>query len=280
MTAPRLETIALRAVAGVVVVYALGLSVVMLHLVRYGVYNPGLVQPQYLLTGIWVLVPLVVIGFIATAVTALVLRPNQAQRGGEARSTGSFVRPRDMVIGVLGVTLGMLALAVFFLEFVSDRSSEDAGASFGAGELLFVGVVVLGFLAAMAWGVGIALFARTAQTTDMLYRGLGLGLAIAALIAYIGYFTDVIYPRIPSAAGGGAPTAVQMVLKADSSPTTFGSVLRGLPTEAACRHRLLFANAQNFIIVDPRDSNNGIEISRDLVAAMRTVTGRVEPCAR
>jgi hypothetical protein len=185
-----------------------------------------------------------------------------------------------MVMGVLGVTLGMLVMALFLLAFVNARAGEDLADALSFGELLLVGVVTLGFLLALGGGVWLASYARTADSADANYRLLGTILAVTSLIAYLGYFTDAIYPRIPSAAGGGAPTPVHLVMKSDSSPGLLGSVMRGLPTDAACRHRLLFADQQEYIIVDPRDSTNGVEVSRDLVAAVRTVTGRVEPCAR
>ena len=125
-----------------------------------------------------------------------------------------------------------------------------------------------------------ARFARTDQPADTPYRVLGWSLALAAGIGYVGYFTNSVFPRVPAAAGGGAPTAVHILMRSDSAPMGLAAAIRGLPQDAACRHRLLFATQDAYIVVDPRDSTNAIEISRDLVAAMRSVTGRVEPCAR
>jgi hypothetical protein len=266
----------------VAVVYVVGLAVVSLHLSRYGVFGLSLAQADYLLAGVWALVPLVVVGTIAGVVTALVLQEQAAHTGagGVVRGSGSFSKRRDMVIGVLAVTLGMVLMALYLTSFVGGRSAEDMIEPFGAGELLAIGVATLGFLLAVALGTGVALFARSQHPVDVPYRVLGVMLAVTALIAYIGYFTDTVYPRIPSAVGGGAPTAVHMVMKSDSTPGMLASVMRGLANEAACRHRLLFANNTEYIIVDPRDSTNGIEVGRELVAAVRTVTGRVEPCAR
>jgi len=276
----RLEGFARRAVALLAMVYVVGLAVVTLHLARYGVFGVGLAEGQYLLAGIWALVPLVVVGFLVSVATALVLHERAGRAaGGAARVSGSFAKRRDMVIGVLGVTLGMLLMTLFLLSFAGARSADDLAQAFTLGELIVAALVTLGFVAAFAWGVGMTMLARSAESVDAPYRMLGIMLAATALIAYIGYFTDTIYPRIPSAVGGGAPTAVHMVMKSDSSPGTLGSVMRGLATDAACRHRLLFANGNEYIIVDPRDSTNGIEVARELVAAVRTVTGRVEPCA-
>jgi hypothetical protein len=275
----RLEATARRILAFLAVAYVVGLAVITLHLARYGVFGLDLVQAEYLLAGVWALVPLVVVGFLGGVVIALVLQ-ERASRGstGGPRMSGSFGSRRDMVLGVLAVTLGMVIMAIFLLSFVSGRTDEDMVA-FSLSDLFMIGLATLGFLAAAALGSGIAMFARSTQSVDVPYRWLGVMLAITASMAYLGYFTDTVFPRIPSAVGGGAPTAVHMVMKTDSAPGMLTSVLRGLANEAACRHRLLFANGSEYIIVDPRDSTNGIEVSRDLVAAVRTVTGRVEPCA-
>jgi hypothetical protein len=184
-----------------------------------------------------------------------------------------------MVVGVLGATIGILGIARYFLGFLGERS-EDISSPLQFGDVLVTGLAVLGFVAAIAWGTGIARYARTDQPADMPYRVLGWSLALAAGVGYVGYFTSSIFPRVPAAAGGGAPTAVHMVMRADSAPGTLASAMRGLAQDAACRHKLLFATRDAYIVVDPRDSTNAIEISRDLVAAVRSVTGRVEPCAR
>ena len=275
-----LEGFARRAIAMLAVVYVAGLAVVTLHLARYGVFGVGLAEARYLMAGVWASVPVVVVAFIIGVGVALVMHRRETRAVGvPPRSSGSFTTRRDMVVSVLGVTLGMLIMALSLLAFVGARSNEDMNGSLSFADLLLAGVVTLGFVAAFGWGVGVTMYARSAEFADAPYRALGVMLAITSLIAYLGYFTDAIYPRIPSAVGGGAPTAVHMVMKSDSSPGLLGSVMRGLPTDVVCRHRLLFADREEYIIVDPRDSTNGVEVARDLVAAVRTVTGRVEPCA-
>jgi hypothetical protein len=269
-------------VAGVAAgVYLMGVAVVSLHLARYGVGGMGLFQAEYLLAGVMATVPLVIVAFLVAVVVALLQRQMAARvPGGVPRASGSFVKRRDVVVGVLGATIGMLATARFFATFVGHRFAEDVTAPLSVGELTVIGFVVLGFVAALAWGVGLARYARTDDPGDLPYRILGIGLTVVALLGYIGYFTDSLYPRIPAAAGGGAPTAVHLLMTSDSTPGALGSALRGVPAGPVCRHRLLFAGEEAYVIVDPRDSTNGIAVARDLVAAVRTVTGRVEPCAR
>jgi hypothetical protein len=261
-------------------VYVTGLAVVTLHLARYGVAHIGLAQTQFVLAGVMALVPIVGVSFIVAVVVAL-LQHEMAGKApaGVPRASGSFVKRRDMVVGVLSATIGILAIARFLLGFMSDRISEDITTPLSFGEVMVIGLATLGFVTAIALGAGIARYARTDQPGDTPYRVLGWSLAMAAVIGYIGYFTNDVFPRVPAAAGGGAPTAVHIVMKSDSEPVGLAAAMRGLPQDAACRHRLLFTTRDAFIIVDPRDSTNGIEISRDQVAAVRTVTGRVEPCA-
>ncbi len=261
-------------------VYVMGVAVVSLHLARYGVGGMGLFQAEYLLAGVMAMVPLVVVAFLVAVVVALLQRQLVRVPGGIPRASGSFVKRRDVVVGVLGATIGMLATARFFATFVGTRFAEDVTAPLSVAELTVIGLVVLGFVAALAWGVGLARYARTDDPGDLPYRILGIGLAVVALLGYVGYFTDSVYPRIPAAAGGGAPTAVHLLMTSDSAPGALGSALRGVPAGLVCRHRLLFAGEEAYVIVDPRDSTNGIAVARDLVAAVRTVTGRVEPCAR
>lgn len=261
--------------------YLVGLAVVSLHLARYGIGGIGLFQTEYLLAGVMATVPLVLVAFLVAVVVALLQRQLAARTpGGIPRASGSFVKRRDVVVGVLGATIGMLATARFFVTFVGQRFAEDVTTPLSVGELMVIGLVVLGFVAALAWGVGLARYARTDEPADLPYRVLGIGLTVVALLGYIGYFTDSVYPRIPAAAGGGAPTAVHLLMTSDSTPGALGAALRGVPAGPVCRHRLLFAGEEAYVIVDPRDSTNGIAVARDLVAAVRTVTGRVEPCAR
>jgi len=266
-------------VAGLGGVYAIGLTVVTLHLAKYGIANVGVLQAQFIMAGVMALIPIVAVAFIVAVVVALLQHELSGRAPAGVRASGSFVKRRDMVVGVLGATIGILGIARFFLGFVAKRS-EDIAAPLQFGNLLIIGLAVLGFVTAIAWGVGIARYARTDQPGDTPYRVLGWSLALAAGIGYVGYFTDSVFPRVPAAAGGGAPTAVHILMRSDSAPMGLAAAIRGLPQDAACRHRLLFATQDAYIVVDPRDSTNAIEISRDLVAAMRSVTGRVEPCAR
>jgi hypothetical protein len=260
--------------------YVVGLCVVTLHLARYGVSGAGLVQAQYVLTGVLAAAPLVAVVTVAAIVVALALHESRDAALPGQRPSGRFTgRPR-FVLGVLGGTVGMVGLAAFFLSFVGDRFADDVTAPFSLGEVLVIAMIVLGFAFAIGWGALIVSLAPPGGRTTAPSTALGLVLAVAATLGYLGYFTSTIYPRVPAAAGGGAPTPVHIVLKSDSAPGSLTTVLRGLPFDAVCRHRLLYATPASVIIVDPRDSTNGIAISRELVAAVRAVTGRVEPCAR
>jgi hypothetical protein len=276
----RPQVVVKAVVAAATLVYVIGLAVVTLHLAKYGIANVGLVQAQFVPAGVMALVPIVAVAFLVAVVVALMQHELSGRFAtGVPRASGSFVKRRDMVVGVLGAIIGILGIARFFFGFVGARS-DDVTAPLSVGEILIVGLAVLGFVAAIAWGVGIARYARTEQPADMPYRVLGWSLALAGVIGYIGYFTSSVFPRVPAAAGGGAPTAVHIVMRSDSEPVSLAAAMRGLPQDAACRHRLLFATRDSYIVVDPRDSTNAIEIARELVAAVRSVTGRVEPCAR
>lgn len=282
MSDPARTTGILKLAAVVAVsVYVTGLAVVTLHLARYGIGGMGLFHADYLLAGTIATVPLVVVAFLVAVVVALLQRQLAARAaGGIPRASGSFVKRRDVVVGVLGATIGMLATARYLVSFVGSRFGEDVTAPLELGELTVIGLVVLGFVAALSWGVGLARYARTDDPGDRPYRVLGVGLTAIALLGYIGYFTSAVYPRLPAAAGGGAPTAVHLLMTEESTPGAVGAALRGVPAGPVCRHRLLFTGPATYVIVDPRDSTNGIAVSRGLVAAVRTVTGRVEPCAR
>src|SRR5581483_4916878 len=54
-------------------VVGLGLTVVTLHLARYGAAGVGLLQEQYVMAGVWALVPLVGIAFAVTVVVGATL---------------------------------------------------------------------------------------------------------------------------------------------------------------------------------------------------------------
>lgn len=268
------EALGKAAVAVLGVIYALGLAVVSLHLAAYGASGLGLLQEQYVLAGMWALLPLAAIGFVFAVIVGSAV-DEYGQMKTEATATA---KQRWLMIGQKGLeaaaaAFGWILVASFFLGFVTPQISSSGVAELGLGRLLVIALEVAGFAAALAifviGGLGTIL---GRQQSNVLVGTVMLGTALFVLLGYLGFFTASVYPLIPATVGGGQPRRIHVVLKSGTPEATMAALLRGTPSpEIVTEHRLLFATDRAYIVIDPTDPHRAIEIPKDLVTAVRTV---------
>ena len=277
------EGLGKAAVAALGVIYALGLAVVSLHVAAYGASGLGFLHEQYVLAGMWALLPLAAVSFICIVIVGYALdeygqaAPEQdaTTRTPRERATA---RQRWLVIGKKGAeaaaaAFGWIVIAGFFLGFVTPQVSGAGIAELGIGRLLLIALKVAGFAATLAIFVGGGLGSIVGRETKNLLLGtVMLGTALVVLLGYLGFFTASVYPLIPATLGGGQPRRIQVMMKSGNPEASVAALLRGTPPpDVVSEHRLLFVTDRAYIVIDPGDARRAIEIPKDLVTAVRTI---------
>src|SRR5262245_19421336 len=237
------ETLGKAGVAVLGVVYALGLAVVTLHVASYGASGLGLLHEQYVLAGVWALLPLGATGFAFAVIAAAALM----EFGEMKADAASTLWQRWRLIGrktweAALASAAWFIIAGFFLRFLTPQIYSAGGASVGLWTVAKIGAHVVGFAAALtvfAIG-GLATFVTTEKRLQAAGSVL-LGAALFVLVGYLGYFTASVYPLIPAAVGGGEPRRIHIVLKSDTNATSAAALLDGSAAAPLAEHRLLFA---------------------------------------
>lgn len=279
----RLEQAGKVTAAGAAIIYILGLVVVTLHLGRYGASGLGLLHEQYVVAGLWVLVPPLVAALLMSA--AFVAAMTESQPDEKSR----FPRWLNALFAVLGVVVGYPVIAGYFLSFVSGVSVGISTADLvwiGATATFFA-VIATAFLAG-----GVSLLSSQANH----YRVMGLGLVVFSIfpiLGYVGYFTKDVYPKIPASLGGGQSERIRILLGSEKNenttipapPKVEGEIkLQDLnlikvrnpvqdflsdSTGYSGEYELLFVTNDAYIVVDPVDSKKALEIKKGMVSAVR-----------
>jgi hypothetical protein len=268
------EGLGKAAVAVLGLIYALGLAVVSLHLASYGASGLGLLQEQYVLAGLWALLPLGATGFAFAVIAGAAI-----EEFGEVKANAAATRKQRWLV-IAGkvkqaamVSVAWFIIAGFFLGFVTPQIYRSGIASIGLWTLVKIGAKVVGFavvLAIFAIG-GLASFVGAGKRNPVIGTVL-LGTALFVLLGYLGFFTASVYPLIPATVGGGQPRRIHVLLKGDAPEASAAALLRGTPPpNQLSEHRLLFATDKAYIVVDPTDPHRAIEIPKDLVTAVLTV---------
>jgi hypothetical protein len=97
-------------------------------------------------------------------------------------------------------------------------------------------------------------------------RGLTLGLFVASVVGYFGFFAHEIYGRIPSTLGGGMPTHVRFVFSDDSMVRKASVLSSAVSIADTTQYELLFSTEKAYVILNPHDSLSSVEIPKDKVA--------------
>ena len=277
--APRraLETVERVGKAAVAVlgwIYALGLAVVTLHLARYGASGLGLLQEQYVLAGMWALLPLGAIGFVCAVIAGTAFEEFWRMDADPAstRKQRWLMIGRKVRQGVFAA-LGWLLVAGFFLGFVIPPIAGSGITALGGWTLLTIAAKVAGFAAALALFViaGLGSIVGEGKQNPVLGTVM-LGTALFVLLGYVGFFTASVYPLIPATVGGGQPRRIQILLRSSAADASAAALLRGAALSTSLsEHLLLFATDKAYIVVDPGDPHRAIEIPKELVTAVRTI---------
>jgi hypothetical protein len=275
--------------------YALGFLVVTFHLSQFGVAPVTWLRPQYLLAGIWCLLPAVLFT-VGLAFAGI--------QFAEPWIRGSMVVPRKTRIyrHILGAIQGLFSLVAAFV-FISRAISFAVGPSldgrsrWGPSSIITLKLAGLSFAAAMCAGYAIGTFYNlwtlgdvpTGRPTALIPAGswrehpwgsmrwdrwvalisfslLGAFGALYFIVLYILTFSVSVYSAISPTYGGGGPQRVVFLIEGgiqgiapmvvDSSGT------RSVP------YNLLLTTESSYVVESPAKGELAIEFKRDSVRGM------------
>ena len=270
------------------VIYALGMSVVTLHMAHLGLYGPGLLHAQYIIVGFWALAPAAVaLAAAAMLISAIIEHWKESQTktqratpspGADGNVTDSSVDTGESERNDSGI-FGRL---------------YQGSKRFGSGILGYVGaplVAVLGFGLMLTWLLGIDWddfrFPNMVSTTGRLVlllaiaafsirgtirgtwqswpsRIVMIAFGAAAFGGYVNTFATTVYPYIPAELGGGRPTPVEFTLSPAGKVAFEGASLQ--PADGV--YQLVLTTADQYFIVHPTDSSRVVGIGRGNVAVV------------
>lgn len=254
---PKLEDVSKFLALGLVVLYLLGFLVVAYNLSQYGVSSMAVLKLQYLLAGIWLLLPLAVLSLLIAGFLAFSWLP--LPKG----------KPRIRLVGftslIASFALVLATLSAFGVNVVAFYDKGSTHANFIDRVSILAGIVAM---AAFFWYVGRILkdepnekMNRNIQKTAVFYF---LTASVLILLGYVSFFARNWYPLIPYSLGGGKPASVVFLLKTEmghgESPViSDSSGMRSIP------YKLLFVTDKTFVVLSPSKEEKAIEFNRDAV---------------
>jgi hypothetical protein len=276
-------------------IYALGFLVVTFHLSQFGVAPVTWLRPQYLLAGIWCLLP------------ALLFAVGLAFAGiqfAEPWIRGSMVVPRKTRIyrRIMGAIQGLFSLVAAFV-FISSAISFAVGPTFdgqyrwGPSSVITLRLAGLSFAAAVSAGYAIGMFYNlntlgdvpSARPTALIppeswhehpwgsmrwdrwvalvsFGLLGAFGSLCFIVLYILAFSVTVYSAISPTYGRGRPQRVVFLIE--------GGIQRNAPLVVdssgtrSVPYNLLLTTESSYVVESPAKGELAIEFKRDSVRGM------------
>lgn len=247
------------------VAYLVGFLVVTRYLSRYGVSSFAIFQLQYLVAGIWVIAPIVVMAFMQKASQEFTNRALRTENEGKvswrrrllvmvATNIPGVLTLSAFAVYVAGVEGLTLRMAVYSLLFYTAlRASAD---------LLWVSWRTPPHLRQTWWAT---------HHNSPFYATL----LTSIFLAYAFFFAIRVYPVIPYSLGGGKPLTVVFLLGDKRVP---GVSARDSSSRVSLPYKLLASTDKSFFILSSDSAQESIEFNRDAVVGV--VVLREPPNAR
>ncbi|WP_420128781.1 hypothetical protein [Longimicrobium sp.] len=255
------------------VLYGLGFLVVTLHLSQYHVLPFGLLRVQYLLAGIWVLVPLATVVVPLIWVAAVLHNEYQQKKVIQHGRVKRIVFHAKKLLFALAVAIGWLNVAGQMFVFsapefrVHWQSIEAVSLIKYAGVILAYGTLMASTVYSTFLFLGDVDGEHLRASANDLLWGIAFGsFSFMLSIGYIMHFSTSAYPHIPAVLGGGAPVEVVMLPEdADSIP------LRNRVTAAikqAHVYYLLLETDQAYVLLTSRRGDRVVVVNKDGTAGI------------
>jgi hypothetical protein len=259
--------------AVVAALYGLGVAVSVLYLNGYGVAHVSFAKPQYILTGFWLVAPLLC-GATTVFLAADMLRlAKSGVLDGTPRWLPQSVRRANTYVSTIGGSILLGATPFIFLTVMIGHSinaphfdpDEAACVTVPAGLLAVLGLALLRLTREGARAIRVS--SKTVFTPGLGSVLASIALLLTLIICYVMAFTNFVFPGIPAAVGGGQPRRVTLLLK---SPMTFAALGVNQSAQPAKALWLLAETDASYVfIVDSRERQT-VTISREAVLAVVT----------
>ncbi|HEY6154687.1 MAG TPA: hypothetical protein VIW07_13180 [Candidatus Udaeobacter sp.] len=235
--------------------YAIGLIVVNVHLSEYRVYSLNLLQLNYVMAGLWALLPIMLSWLIASVVVMAAIQ--EMERRHQAKWTTWTVLA--VVGGTIATCFGALRILYKLCEYLGFKFTWS-----------WVRVVLLGFavgfmVVGLAWELGTRATFKTLKSfaTNLVYIFSALGF----FVFYIAVFAHGPYSDIPSGFGGGRPSFVQLVVDPKDKPFLTLAKVNFPQSDRSDPVQLLLATDKELIVL-PQINDSAVSVSTDIVKAV------------
>lgn len=254
--------------------YVLGLLVVNLHLSRYGIYSLSLFRINYVIAGIWVLMPIILI-LVLLGSTYILIRiiphakdsaPKLYEFGPRNQGPeGKRQSQRLMTFIAVGILL-ILFLASLALAVGSIRTLiKDFGQ--------WKEIVGTTYVICFALFTFFAISAKATATGKSLILSFAFFVVSILLLVHTIIFAKAFFPHIPSYLGGGSTKTVQLLLKLEDKDKQFfqsSGVEFNENSNQTKDLQLLFANENEYIFLVKSDEfpdaeGSTLSIDKDLI---------------
>jgi hypothetical protein len=239
--------------AALVVLYLLGFIVVARYLSRYGVSSFSVLQLQYLVAGVWVVGPPVVL--------SLLLQVSQRFDQRAAPLIPGIGWRRVVITSIL------TSVPSLFIVLLAAIPNVLVNFNWAMGVKLFLFYAAMVACAQSLW---LSLNATPEKETWLFNRSHGApfysALLFMAVLTYALWFSGRIYPLIPSSWGGGRPLTIAFIEGDRKMPDEIQK-----PDPAAKRsipYKLLLSTDKYYVVVAPTPKELSVEVSRESVAGI------------
>jgi len=242
------------------VCYIVGLVIVNLHLNKYGFYSFSLLQINYILAGIWALVPVVAALLIGSAVFDKIAETSESTK--QLPKKYRILNWLLLVLSPLYMLIGTIPLYL-------------GGGQF---EWAWIYVPTLG---------GLITFYLVAKIYSMVIvrrydKELGtrrsnrytfgevrtIFITLIFFIAYMFVFARTLYREIPSSLGGGRPNLIQVTVKPEDKAyiESIGVGFSDIPYKTNPIELLLSTDRDYILLPDPK--GNAVSVPHDLIKSV------------
>jgi len=270
--------------------YALGFFVDLLHLSRFGVLSVNLLRAQYVLAGVWLILPLgLAAAILFIGITTCIYEYNETFRIAVPPLSSPDAPHHWILIDAIvtgsatGIGLAMAAAAIFM------RALE----SLGQPDLLWSAI-----LRPLPFALLVILIAACLTLSEHLLREgrdltgarleepllgppwwLVLGaFLMAIMVAYMTNFSRKVYPQIPAELGGGQDQRVTLSFESAAIESTVTSRVYAARVRGAARDefRLLLVTDRSIYLVG--ENSSAVEVPRECIRAL--VVHSTQPVSR
>jgi hypothetical protein len=235
--------------------YLVGFMVVASYLSRYGVSSFAVLQLQYLIAGIWVLGPPVLMASLH-----MVERRFSERAAPEPKEKFNW-RRFAVSSSISGIPASVFFSLLAIIPGVSDNLTWGIGIRFF---LFYMGMRICADAFWTSYRV------PSTKETWGINRSYAAPFYLSSLLlivfCYALWFSVRIYPLIPFSMGGGKPLTVTFFEGEKKMPEEIQKAAPSAKTSVP--YKLLLATDKYFVVVSPSDKERSVEISRDSVAGM------------